>query len=351
MHETDEHWLPEGSIVNLFQQDSVVYGYAPPQEFNRLDDAQRQQISSALADEFSIETISTVWGDLKEWKAGDVQAMGREESLFAQIVGENSPHDDPSGLKSRLEQAVDTDWGDDACRCAWMLYGLSQSVSLAIVSEECEVTDKQFRLYRGLSDRYDIPHVLAAAIDNSSQRSFSVPATVLNNYSPSEANAAGYSPIVVEKQVDVTDIILTPDYIVEHADDTGLLTDDGECRVLGTVTADFSAEEAAVLLKPPNQKEGTIQHRYSIEEFFDPLPRPDERGFSTFIGLLQEAHERIQGYSQDEPFSREKLLVTTAEGVERVSDWYAEVADNIPEKSPTVEESLKLLTDGEVRLS
>ncbi|MFC3957652.1 hypothetical protein [Halovivax cerinus] len=351
MHETGEHRLPGSAVVDLFDQDSVVYGFAPNQEFKRLDDEQQRQISSALAGEFSIDTISTLWGDLQEWKGGNVRAMGREESLFAQIVSGDGPHDDPSELKVRREQVVETGWDDEACRCAWTLYGLSQSVSLAVVSEECAVTDEQLRLYRGLSERYDVPHVLAAAIDDPSQQSFSVPATVLNNYTPSEGNAAGYSPIVVEKEVDVTDIILAPDYITQYSDDTGLLTDDGECRVLGTVTAEFSAEEAEVLLKAPNEKDGGVQHRYSIEEFFDPLPKPDDRRFITFINLLEEAHERIKGYSLESTFPREKLLVTTDGGIERLSDWYAEVADDVPEKSPSVEESISLITDGEVQFS
>jgi len=351
MHETGEHWLPGRSVVDLLDQDSVVYGFAPNQDFNHLDDNQQRQITSALFDEFSTETISTLWGDLKEWKAGKVRAMGREESLFCQIISGDGPHNDPSELTIRQEQVVDAEWNNEACRCAWTLYGLSQSVSLAVVGEECTVTDGRFRLYRGLSERYDIPHVLAAAIDEPSRQSFSVPATVLNNYSPSEVNAAGYSPIVVQKEIDVTDILLTPDYITQYSDDTGLLTDDGECRVLGTVTAEFSADEVEVLLKAPNQKDGAIQHRYSIEQFVDPLPQPSDRRFNTLINLLEEAHERIRGYSEEDLFPREKLLVTTVEGVERLSDWYAEVADDIPTRSPSVEESLALITDGEVQLS
>jgi hypothetical protein len=351
MHETGEHWLPDRAIVDLFDQDSVIYGFAPDQDFKCLDDDQQRQILSTLADEFSTDTISTLWGDLEEWKAGDVQAMGREESLFAQLASGDGPHNNPSQLKIRREQVIDTEWDDEAYRCAWMLYGLSQSVSLAVVSEECDVIDEQVRLYRGLSQRYDIPHVMAAAIDDASKQSFSVPATVLNNYSPSKVNAAGYSPIVIGKEVDVTDIMLTPDYITQHSDDAGLLTDDGECRVLGTVTAEFSADEAEVLLKTPNEKDGAIQHQYSIEEFFDPLPQPNDRKFNTFVNLLEEAHERLQGYSQEDSFPREKLLVTTNEGIDRLSDWYAEVADDVPERSPSVEESLDLITDGEVRLS
>jgi len=350
MCELEEHRLPGGVVVDLFDQSSVTYGWAPSETFDALTESQQDCIRDGLVEAFSTGTIATHWSDLSEWKTGDIEAMGREESLFAQITAESGPHDDPSGLKIRQKDRFDANWGREERRFAWTVYGLSQSLVRAAVADETDVRDDTVRLFRGIHDKYDVPHVLAAAIENPQCDSFTLPATVLNNYSPCETAAAGYSPIVLEKDVRRTEIILTPDYFLQKRKDGELFTDDGECRVLGTVTAECSSDEISVVIKETS--DGEIQDRYTISDFFDPLPRTAGPALEAFARMLEHAGERIKEYAPDDPFPREKILVTSPDGVERLEEWYAAARSELKSRSsPQIPELLHQLTDDRVNIA
>lgn len=68
MHATDEHWLPGESVIDLSNRMQVEYGTGVGESFGALADPQQDDISANFLENFSIETLSTHWGDLEAWK-------------------------------------------------------------------------------------------------------------------------------------------------------------------------------------------------------------------------------------------------------------------------------------------
>lgn len=278
-----------------------------PNQFNRLSDSELDEITDGILDKVGIECFAQCWADLCKWKENNLDSVCSVERLFKQATG--SKYSVRRNLGRRNFDSTDELFANTVME-------LSRSLSCYPVQTDSE-SDSRLVVYRGIS--YEIPYIVARAIDDPTSTTYSIPvASVMANYTPDKTQAAGYSPIIFRKEVDASDIFIAADYMLTHSTkEEGLLTTDAECRVTGDATSAVD-DDAIIIVDREKQK---IADEYSVQSFFGDMPTPEHPMHEHFTNMVQDVSIRIKTIDDGLDDPRDPLIVSSDSGKDRLERW------------------------------
>ncbi|MFC7080847.1 hypothetical protein [Halorussus caseinilyticus] len=168
-------------------------------------------------------------------------------------------------------------------------------------------------MYRGLSRNAST--LVAQALRAETQPVYEVRATVLKNFTASEAFTSFYSPLVLRLDVPRTAIAIAADHLVKHREDGSPAERDAEYRVFGDEIGTVRPRDIYLYVD---------EERTSLFDFLatkESFTRAEHLCYVDAIRHLAESDERIT----DDP------------GFARIADWYGTLATDEYEFAEAIE--------------
>ncbi|MFC4449266.1 hypothetical protein [Halorussus aquaticus] len=248
---------------------------------------QECRLLGALGDVHGAENVCPVLDPHYRWKVSSHPKHGypqHHEHLFKQtfdVECDVRGEDPPSYRTDPAHRAVAGD-----------IYCVTQAFLDRTVGRELTV-------YRGLSRHAGT--LVARTLRAETERTYEIPASVLKNFTASEAFTSHYSPLVLQVRLPRTAVAIAADHLAKYREDGTPAERDDEYRVFGDELGSVAHDQIYLVV------DGT---RTSLFEFFtanDSFTTAEHRCYVDAVRHLADDNERVT----DDP------------GFSRIADWYA----------------------------
>lgn len=271
-------------------------------EYRTLSFDQECRLLGALGDVHGAENVCAVLDPHYRWKVSSHPKHGypqRHEHLFKQtfdIECDVRGEDPPTHRTDPDHRAVAGD-----------LYCVTQA--FLDRTEGPEVT-----VYRGLSRH--ATELVARTLRAESKPTYEVPASVLKNFTASEAFTSYYSPLVFRVRLSRTAVAIAADHLAKYREDGTPAERDAEYRVFGDELGSASYDDIYVLA------DGNRTPLFDFLAEKASFTRAEHRCYVDAIRHLAADDERI----------------TTDPGRSRIADWYGTLVADEYEFAEAIEE-------------